>query len=1154
WWWFDFGIRYPPSGESIVQTFSGRTDATGTHRLRLDFEPQGDASQNPRPLNITAEGTVMDVNRQAWTSATSLLVHPADVYIGLRSARYFVERGAPLKIDFIVTDLDGNPQPGRPVEVRAARLEWKYQQGEWNEVEVDVQTCTMTSAAEPQTCTFETPIGGSYRIIALVTDAQGRRNQTIITRWVSGGQRPPSRRVEQEEVTLIPDKETYQPGDVAEILVQSPFSPAEGLLTVSRSGFLYTESFQIENGTATLRVPVENEHIPNLNIQVDVVGSAPRTDDSGNLVPGAPPRPAYAHGELNLSIPPLARTLVLTVRPDQTALAPGSQTFVDVTVTDANGRPVPGAELAVVVVDESILALTNYQLTDPLSVFYSTRPALVTSVYARASIILLDPAVLAQQMAMSGAADRMLALGAAAPMPTAMPAMAAPEMEASKAAAPGAAENIRVRADFNPLAVFAPSVVTDARGAARVQVRLPDNLTRYRVMVVAVDSGGARFGSGESAITARLPLMVRPAAPRFLNFGDRFELPVVLQNQTDAPMEVSLVAQAANLEVDHTAVRVTVPANDRIEVRLPASTVRPGVARVQFAAVSGDFRDAASVALPVYTPATTEAFAAYGVLDSGAVAQPFLPPSDVIPQYGGLEITTSSTALQALTDAVIYLVEYPFECSEQLASRILGIAALRDVLTAFEAQGLPAPAELEAAVVRDMERLAGMQNYDGGFPYWRRGFESSPFNTIHVTHALVRARQKGFDVPEAMQSNALNYLRNIENYYPDWYDQNTRYTLSAYALYVRNLSGERDAAKARLLINEAGLENLSLDAIGWLWPVVDDPSLLEAMRRYVGNRVVETAGAANFTTTYSDQAYLLLNSDRRTDAILLDALMGDNPNADLIPKLVNGLLAQRTKGRWGNTQENVFVLLALDRYFNTYEAQTPDFVARIWLGETYLAEAAYRGRSTELRETRVPMRYLVDNPAGLQNLIISKDGAGRLYYRLGLRYAPQDLNLPALERGFIVQRVYEAVDDPADVYRDAQGNWHIKAGARVRVRITFYVDNRRYHVALVAPLPAGLEIINPELAVTGGLPPQDPGQPVPLDRFWWWGPWYEHQNLRDERAEAFATLLWDGVYEYTYFARATTPGTFIVPPAKAEEMYSPEVFGRSASDRVIVED
>ncbi|MCX6066098.1 MAG: hypothetical protein NT121_10145, partial [Chloroflexi bacterium] len=142
-------------------------------------------------------------------------------------------------------------------------------------------------------------------------------------------------------------------------------------------------------------------------------------------------------------------------------------------------------------------------------------------------------------------------------------------------------------------------------------------------------------------------------------------------------------------------------------------------------------------------------------------------------------------------------------------------------LTAFQAEGLPSPQEMQAAVDRDINRLNGMQNSDGGFPYWARGFESSPFNSIHVAHALARAAQKGFSVPPEMQQNALDYLRQIENYYPEWYGPATRQSLSAYALYVRNLSGDRDSAKAQALLKNAGLENLSMQAVGWLWPVID---------------------------------------------------------------------------------------------------------------------------------------------------------------------------------------------------------------------------------------------------------------------------------------------------------------------------------------------
>jgi uncharacterized protein YfaS (alpha-2-macroglobulin family) len=108
-------------------------------------------------------------------------------------------------------------------------------------------------------------------------------------------------------------------------------------------------------------------------------------------------------------------------------------------------------------------------------------------------------------------------------------------------------------------------------------------------------------------------------------------------------------------------------------------------------------------------------------------------------------------------------------------------------------------------------------------------------------------------------------------------------------------------------------------------------------------------------------------------------------------------------------------------------------------------------------------------------------------------------------------------------------------------------------VALVDPLPAGLEAMNPALAVTGSVP-ADPDQGDTIKYWWWWNwTWYDHQNLRDEQAEAFSPLVWEGVYTYTYVTRATTPGRFVVPPAKAEEMYAPETFGRSGTDYVVVE-
>ncbi len=260
----------------------------------------------------------------------------------------------------------------------------------------------------------------------------------------------------------------------------------------------------------------------------------------------------------------------------------------------------------------------------------------------------------------------------------------------------------------------------------------------------------------------------------------------------------------------------------------------------------------------------------------------------------------------------------------------------------------------------------------------------------------------------------------------------------------------------------------------------------------------------------------------------------------------------------------MFILLALDKYFNAFEKVTPDFVTRIWLGNTYAGEEAFKGRSVDSNVLNIPMSYLVGNADAVSvPLILDRQGVGRLYYRIGMKYAPKDLKLQPADYGFTVLRKYEAVENKDDVKQRADGRWTIKAGARVRVRLTMVAPARRYHVALVDQVPAGLEILNPELKTTEAIPPDTGGgntsvltvgsRSLGRNYYWWRMNWFEHQNFRDERAEAFTSLLWEGVYSYTYVTRATTPGQFVVPPAKAEEMYAPETFGRTGTDFVTVE-
>ena len=186
-----------------------------------------------------------------------------------------------------------------------------------------------------------------------------------------------------------------------------------------------------------------------------------------------------------------------------------------------------------VVVDEAILSLTGYSMANPVSLFYSQRPADVRDYHIRAQMQLADPVDLvpmAQSMEVEEAEEDggfgSGAMPSPAPEESAKPAASRgraskkkAKRKGGKSGSSGPAPVIAVRSNFNPLASFAPAVQTDSQGRARITVEMPDNLTRYRVMAVAVHEG-THFGHGESAVTARLPLMVRPSAPRFLNFGD----------------------------------------------------------------------------------------------------------------------------------------------------------------------------------------------------------------------------------------------------------------------------------------------------------------------------------------------------------------------------------------------------------------------------------------------------------------------------------------------------------------------------------------------------------------------------------------------------------------------------------------------------------
>ncbi|MFT7519748.1 MAG: hypothetical protein ACI9MC_001892, partial [Kiritimatiellia bacterium] len=375
-------------------SLQGETDASGEHHAKLSFL----AMAPPRPTTVNAQATVVDVNRQRWTSSTTMLVHPSDQYVGLKTDRGFYEKGSEIEVQIVVVDLDGQARNGVKVDLRAAKLGYELKEGVYQQVELSSTECSKVSAADPVVCAFTPAQGGSWRLTATAVDSEGRTTQTQRSVWVSGGKQPPQRSVAMQEIKVIPSKEAYAAGDTAEVLVVAPFVPAEGVWTLRRHGLVHTERFHMSESTTTLRIPITEEHVPNIFIEVDLVGNSPRLDDDNNPMDDKPGQVAYASGVANLSVPARTRTLAVEVAPDDAAVAPGGTTNVRITVRDAKGEPVQ-AEVALVIVDESVLALSGYQTPDPISVFYPDEPAGVSEAHSRAMVVLADPQAVADNAA-----------------------------------------------------------------------------------------------------------------------------------------------------------------------------------------------------------------------------------------------------------------------------------------------------------------------------------------------------------------------------------------------------------------------------------------------------------------------------------------------------------------------------------------------------------------------------------------------------------------------------------------------------------------------------------------------------------------------------------------------------------------------------------
>jgi uncharacterized protein YfaS (alpha-2-macroglobulin family) len=1118
--------RYQESGStSASQTgsLSGASTASMTWGLA--------ALPNRTPSVLAVDATVTDVDRMSIrASSRPILVHPSAYYVGLRMKPRTVG-----VLQAIVTDIDGNVVEGVPVEIAVDAVLGSEQFRDDAKV-VDTTTCTLTSAASPVDCRFKLDINHAYTGTAKVADARGRENvASMVLPWWGAD--------DKKELQIVADKKLYQPGDLAKLEIRSKLFPAAATLTFARQGVMEQKRIELTAATTTVEVPITINHLKNLIVQVDRYGKR-------RYQRGTAPLPEVVSTEVELKVDVESARLDVRTRPSAKLVQPGDEATFEIDV-QRDGKPIAGAEVALIVVDEAILSLSAGSHADPLLPFYRDVAA-GTWGWNTLGLVRDSGDDLAgrpgfQKYDLGGAG-----VGGAGTGWGTIGSGSYGTVGRGVGGGGSSSSVVAARKDFRPTAVFSPTLRTDKRGHVAITVKMPDSLTRFRIVALATSSTNY-FGKGENTIVTQRKVNARTIAPRFLTQGDQFSLPVVVQNLDSKPRTVQVAVRAANLLGQGPAgKRVTIPAGQRAEVRFDFATQRRGKAVIQTIMTSGPFADASNVELPIYEPATTEAFATYGVVDGEPQRERLAIPKDVFPEVGGVEVEVASTQLQSLVDAYWYLQAYPYECAEQRSGRMLATSAMYDILDAFATPGRPTRVELDAQRTKDVVALGKTQNPDGGWGYFG-GMRSDPTVSMQVVSALGASRATGPVVQRATAFATKELTKAFDDLgrrvrTPDRKprpDDAFLVSLAAHSLTNLASIGQDMRGRAEQLHAIAtAIKAYPVDAKARVLALLAKLERAKAIRTTLTNDLLsvihETAAAATVTTSYVEAERLLLPSSGKTNALVLDALIKETPDHALIQKLARGVLESRKSGRWRSTQENLVSLQAMRRYFDTYEKATPNYVGKLWLGNASYAEQSFIGRSTAKGVAQAGWTSLA--PGTAHDLVFARDGsAGRLYYRVGIVYAPKQVDLPALDAGFIVRRSYAAADDPADVIKNADGSYRIKLGAKVVVTIEATNTTTRHGVALVDPMPAGFEAVNTALAIA------ERGATRVASDDW------EHENLRDNRAEAFSMELAAGTHRYAYTVRATTPGTFIAAPAKAEEMYAPETFGRSTGLNVVVE-
>ncbi|MDD8026377.1 MAG: alpha-2-macroglobulin family protein [Acidobacteriota bacterium] len=1081
------------------------------------------AEKETSSVMAVLETTVTSASRKSISNRIQTLIHRGEYYIGLKPRSTFLKKGESLAADVISVLPDGTAAPDKKLTVKLLRREWRSARKagvggsyEWvsEKTDTEVASKALRTAPEPAEAVFTVDKAGLYVLTAEGQDGRKNRIVTSTYVYVTGSDYVAWERQDDDALELVPDADSYKPGETARILIKSPYEKAKALITVERESIMDARVVDIVGSAVPIEIPLTADHIPNVFVSVLLIqgrtaGAAVTQDDDVG-------KPQFKIGYTALHVDPARKKLAVEVATDKPAYKPRDKVKVSLKVKDAAAAGAPSS-LTVAVVDAGVLNLIGYQATDLFSWYYGEKPLSVQTADSRIHVVGQRHYGEKGESTGGGGGENEAAAGLS---------------------------EVELRGDFKTTAYWNPSLLTAADGSASFEFSLPDNLTTFRIMVVA-QTKDSSFGRQEASFKVSKPILLLPSTPRFARVGDVFQAGVVINNYSGRKGTVALSLDVQGLALKDKPERTfDLAAGESREVLFALQADKEGRARLAFRAKMGADSDGLETGFPVQTTRGTETVATFNET-AGPTEETLNLPDTIQPQATKLEVTAAASALTGLKGCVDYLTNYPYLCLEQKVSSILPYLVAPKLIEDFDLSGLEPKAvrDLVKKVLKDMDSC---QRESGGYALWPDSARESPYATVYAVFAQIKADEAGYPVNEERLNQASNYLRQLlsakvgDSPYP--YGPNAWLTTQAFALYDLALLKKAQPAAAEILFRARGQMSVfgrsllakAIHAGGG--PVQSRDAILQEML----NLIKVEASRAHFEEDAASDLSWIYSSNARTTALVLQTLLETGRRHPLSASIARWLVGQRKAGRWHTTQENFFVFYALNEYYRTFEGEQPNFRAEI----TFAGQSILKETFQTLQKTASASRSLADvKPGKGLPVKIDKTGPGTLHYGLRLTYAPKR-PLEARDEGFAVYKTLTGLDGKplAD----------IKAGQIVLVTLEVLAPKESLFVVVDDPLPAGFEAVDPSFETESreqNLQLETIARSEGEGGWWrWWG--FNHIEIRDDRVLLFADSLPVGVHKHRYLARALTPGTFALPGSKAEMMYAPESFGRSGERTV----